>query len=70
MSRHVRQQAAGLQLDQRRRDQQEAGGDVEVEVLHPLDLDEVGVDDRGQVDLVDVDLFRRISCRSRSNGPS
>ena len=64
------QQAPGLQLDQRRRDQQELGGDVEVERLQPLDLDEVGVDDPGQGDLVDVDLLLRIRCSSRSNGPS
>ena len=42
----ARQQPAGLQLDERRRDQQELGGDVEVERLQPLDLDQVGVDDR------------------------
>ena len=42
------QQAAGLQLDEGRGDEQELGGHVEVERLHPLDLDQVGVDDAGQ----------------------
>ena len=39
------QQAAGLELHQRRRDEEELGGDVEVERLHALELGEVGVDD-------------------------
>ena len=51
------QQSAGLQLDQRGGDQQELGGDVEVERLHLLELDQVAVDDDRQVDLVDVDLL-------------
>ena len=55
--RRTRQQAAGLELDERGGDQQELGGEVEVERLHALDLDQVGVDDAGQADLVDVDLF-------------
>ena len=42
------QEAAGLQLDQGGGDQQELGGDVEVEVLHPLQLGQVGVDDVDQ----------------------
>ena len=53
------QQPARLQLDERGGDQQELGGDVEVEGLQPLDLGEVGVDDACQADLVDVDLFRQ-----------
>ena len=51
------QQTAGLELDERGGDEQELGGDVEVELLHALDLGEVGVDDPGQADLVDVDLL-------------
>ncbi len=51
------QQAAGLELDERGGDEQELGGDVEVELLHALDLGQVGVDDAGQADLVDVDLL-------------
>ena len=51
------EQPPGLQLDERGGDQQELGGDVEVERLHALDLVEVGVDDPGQADLVDVDLL-------------
>jgi hypothetical protein len=51
------QQAPGLELDERGRDQQELGRDVEVEVVQPLDLGQVGVDDGRQADLVDVDFF-------------
>ena len=51
------QQAAGLELDERGGDQQELGGDVEIERLHPLDLGEVGVDDARQADLVEVHLL-------------
>ena len=47
----------GLELDQRGGDQHELGGDVEVELLHALDLLQVAVDDDRQVDLVDVDLL-------------
>ena len=52
----VGQEAAGLELDERGRDEQELGGDVEVEGLHPLDLDEVLVDDRAQRDLEQLDF--------------
>src|SRR5439155_24234441 len=41
----ARQQATGLQLDQRGRDQEELGGDVEVELLHAVELGEIRVDD-------------------------
>ena len=54
---HARQQTPGLQLDERGGDQEKAGGDVEVERLQAFDLGEVLVDDRRQVDLVDVDLL-------------
>ena len=53
----VGQQAPGLQLDQRGRDEQELGGDLEVEGLHAPQLDHVGVDDGGEGHLVDVDLL-------------
>ena len=53
----VGQQPAGLQLDQRGGDEQELRGHVEIEGLHPLHLDQVGVDDPGQRDLVEVDLL-------------
>ena len=39
------QQAPGLQLDERRRDEQELGRDVEVDALHALDLGAERVDD-------------------------
>ena len=51
------QEAAGLQLDERRRDEQELGGDVEVEPARSLDLDQVLVDDRGERDLPQVHLL-------------
>ena len=51
------QQAPGLELDQGGGDQDELGGDVEVEgPVHPLELGDEAVDDRRQRDLVDVDL--------------
>ena len=50
------QQAPGLELDERGGDQQELRGHVEVDGLEALDLGQVGVDDAGQADLVDVDL--------------
>ena len=51
------QQAAGLELDERRGDEQELGGDVEIERVHALDLGEVRVDDLGERDLPEVDLL-------------
>ena len=39
------QQPPGLQLDQRGGDEQELGGDVEAQLLHRLELGQVGVDD-------------------------
>ena len=56
----VRLEAAGqeppaFQLDKRRGDDQEFGGDLEVEPLHRLDLGEERVHDVGQGDLVEVD---------------
>ena len=53
----IRQQAAGFEIDEGRRDQQEAGGDVEIKFGQPLQLDKVGIDNGRQVDFVDVDLF-------------
>ena len=54
----AREQAAGLELHQRRRDEQELGGDVEVEAAsHALELGEVGVDDRAERDLPELHLL-------------
>ena len=53
----VGQEAASLQFHQGGGDQQELGSDVEVHRLHPLELAQIGVDDPGQVDLVDVHLL-------------
>ena len=56
---HLRagQQAADLELDERRRDQQELGGDVEIDPVDRLDLDEERVDHLGDLDVPDVHLF-------------
>ena len=51
------QQAPRLQLDERRRDEQELGRDVEVDALHALDLGAEHVDDARERDLPEVDLF-------------
>ena len=53
----AREQAAGLELDERRGDEQELGGDVEVEAVEALDLDQERVDDLGQGDLPELHLF-------------
>ena len=50
-------EALGLQLDKGGGDEQELGGDVEIELLEAGQLVEVGVDDRGELHLVEVDLF-------------
>src|SRR5690606_31319429 len=51
------QEAAGLELDERGGDEQELGGDVEVEgalgLAHPVELGQVGVDDAREGDLVE-----------------
>ena len=55
------QQSPRLQLDERRGDEQELGRDVEVEPLglgrDAVELGEVGVDDRAERHLVEVDLL-------------
>ncbi len=53
----ARQQAPRLELDQRRRDQQELGRDLEIDALHAVDLRAERVDDPHQRDLPEVDLF-------------
>ncbi len=68
----VGQQPSGLEFDERRCDQQEPGDHVEVEgvlALHPLDLEQVGVDDVGEVDLVDVDLLLEDQLQQQIEGP-
>ena len=49
------QEPSALQLDEGRGDDQELGGDFEVEPLHRLDLGQEGIDDVGQSDLIQVD---------------
>jgi tryptophanyl-tRNA synthetase len=53
----VREQPPGLQVDQGGSDQQEARCNIEVQFGQALQFDEVGIDDRREVDLVDIDLF-------------
>ncbi len=50
-------QPARFELDERRRDQQELGRNVEIDAFHVLDLDAEHVDDVRQRDLPEVDLF-------------
>ena len=52
-----REEAPRLQLDERRRDEQELGGDVEIDALHVLDLGAEHIDDVRERDLPEVDLF-------------
>ena len=63
-----REQAAGLELDQRRRDQQELGGHIEIAALHALELGQVGVDDLRQRDLVEVDLVAQDQVQQQVQG--
>ena len=59
----------GLEVDQGGRDEQELGRDVEVERLHALELLEVGVDDRRQRDLPEVDLLLQDEVQEEVEGP-
>ena len=63
------QQAAGLQLDERRRDEQELRGHLEVEDLHALELGEVGVHDGGQGDLVELHLLAQDQVQEQVERP-
>ena len=53
----VGQQPAGLEFDQCGGDQEKLGGDLEVELLHAIQLAEVRINDLVQVDLVEIDLL-------------
>src|SRR5207244_10005206 len=63
------QQTAGLQLDERRGDQQELGRRLEVEALHALDLRAERVDDARQRDLPEIDLFLQDQMEQEVEGP-
>src|SRR5207245_1985891 len=65
----ARQQAAGLELDERGGDEEELGGHLEIEMVHALELGQVAVDDAGQRDLVDVDLLARDQVQEQVEGP-
>ena len=53
----ARQHQPRLQLEQRRDEHEELGGDLEVELAAGLEVVEVGQDDVGQLDLEQVDLL-------------
>ena len=65
----VGQQSPRLQLDERRRDEQELGGDLEVELLELGQLGQVGVDDGRQRHLVEVDLLAQDEVEQQIEGP-
>lgn len=51
------QQAFALEFDEGGGDQEELGGDLQIEMLQFLDLGEVGIDDARKGDLVQIDLL-------------
>ncbi len=65
----TRQKPLRLQLDERRGDEEELGRHLEVEVLHARQLVEVGVDDAGELHLVEVDLFPQDEVEQEVEGP-
>ncbi len=62
------EQAAGLELDQRGGDEEELGGDVEVERVHAVELGEVGVDDLGQRHLPQLHLLLQDQVKEEVEG--
>ena len=69
----TRKQAACLQLDERRGDEEELGRDVEVEPLgvggDAIELGQVRVDDRAQRHLIEVDLLAHDQVEQEIEGP-
>ena len=63
------QQASKFEFDQRRRDQEELSGDVEVEGLHLIDFVEKGVDDAREADLIQIDLLFGDQVQQKVEGP-
>ncbi len=63
------EQPAGLQLDERGRDQQELGRDLEVAALHSLELAQVRVDDVRKRDVVQVDFLGQDQVQEKVEGP-
>lgn len=57
MSASPGERTPGLELDQGGRDQQELGGDLEVEVLQTVQFGHIAIHDATQRDLVEVHLF-------------
>ena len=73
MSSRPGKQSPSLQLDERRRDEEELGRDVEIEALgvrgDAIELGEVRVDDRAQRHLVEVDLLADDQVEQQIEGP-
>jgi len=63
------QEAPGLEFHERGGDQQELGGDIEIERLHPIEFGEVGIDDVRQIDLVQVDLLSQDQLQEQVERP-
>jgi tryptophanyl-tRNA synthetase len=63
------QETLALQFDKRRRDEEKFGGDIEVEFIHLLDLDEIGINDPGERNLVEIHLFAQDQVKQEVEGP-
>jgi hypothetical protein len=61
-------QPAGLEIHQRRRDEQELGRAVEIDPLEPGDLGEIAVNDVREADLEEVDLFLQDEVQKQVEG--
>ncbi len=62
------QQAPGLQLDEGGGDEEELGGDLEIDRLHAVELGQIGVDDPLQRDLVEIDLLAQDQVQEQVEG--
>ena len=65
----TREEAARLQLHEGGRDEEELGGDVEIERLHAVELGEVLVDDARERHLPEVDLLLEDQVQQEVEGP-
>ncbi len=62
------EEPAGLELDEGGGDEQELGGDVQAEVLHGVELGQVGVDDLGEGDVVELYLLAQDQVQQQVEG--
>lgn len=58
-----------LQFDKGRSDEKKLGGDIEVEFIHLLYLDEIGIDYPGERDVIEVHLFAQDQVEQKIEGP-